>query len=583
MLRLFFYLLIFSFTQGMAQIFPGKSYPKNYFRRPLNIPGSLAGNFGELRTNHYHMGLDFRTSQKENLAVMAAAEGYVSHIRIEPYGFGRAISITHPNGLVTLYAHLNNFFGALENYVRTKQYADKKWEQDYNVPPELFKVKKGQFIAYSGNTGSSQGPHLHFEIRDLKTDRSLNPLLFGLGIGDAVVPAIYRLAVYNRNETVYNNEPRLEKVRRKKLKRKVITNEYETADSVIKVPVGKFSFGISAEDKTNESFMFGIYNAEVYMDSVLQCAFSMNNFSYDDSRYINAGIDYATRYDGGPYIQHLGKLPGNRLRIFDDAPGCGVMELNDDTLHSVQIVVKDVMGNSSQLAYKIQRDSLVEFIKNDRSLAANKIEPNKNHVFENNVFKLVLNETSLYDTVHLKYTNRAKQMPFVSAIHSIGDYYIPVHDSILVSIKANPDTRDVVKEKTVMLLRSGRKSDVQKGKWRGDWMEAKWWNFGEFSLWMDTIKPLITPVNIYDSAVFIKDRKLVFNARDETGDLKLFEGFIDGEWVIFRQKNNTYTYDFDDRCTPGWHNLKVTATDIAGNTKEYNCSFHHGILPKANK
>jgi Peptidase family M23 len=568
------------FTQAQAQTLTGTNYPKNYFNKPLNIPVSLAGNFGALRSNHYHMGLDFRTQQRENLPVMAAAEGYISRIKTEPYGYGNAIYITHPNGLVTLYAHLNSFYAALENYVIAKQCADKKWHQDFDVPPGLFVVKKGQFIAYSGNTGSSEGPHLHFEIRDKKNGNNLNPLLFGLGVGDNIPPVFNRLALYNRNETIYENAPLFVKIKKVKRKNKIIPNAYESMDSVIKIPLGKFSFGIGAEDKTNESFMFGIYRAELYVDSILQCAFSMNNFSYDDSRYINAGIDYSTRYDGGPYIQHLCQLPGNRIGIFDTDAGNGVLQLNDDTIHSVQIIIKDVMGNRSSLQLKMQRDSLAAFNKYERSAVAKKLDPNKNEVFENDAFSVKFHQTSLYDTVYATYSTQPKQMPYVSAIHSFSDYHTPVHDSIVVSIKAKANLPDSVKQKTVMLLRSGRKFDVQKGSWKGDWVEAKWWNFGQFFLWKDTIKPILTPVNVYDSAVFIKDRKLVFNAKDEIGDLQCFEGFIDGAWVIFKQNDNTYTYSFDDRCLPGWHTLKAVATDAAGNTKEYTCTFHNGIVPK---
>src|SRR5689334_9775979 len=139
-------------------------YPRDYFRDPLDIPIQLVSNFGELRTNHFHMGLDIRTQGRENLPVHAAAEGYISRIKIEKGGFGNAIYINHPNGYTTLYAHLNSFYPELYNYIKTKEYKEEKWEQDFDLPATLFPVKKGQLIALSGNTGASEGPHLHFEI-----------------------------------------------------------------------------------------------------------------------------------------------------------------------------------------------------------------------------------------------------------------------------------------------------------------------------------------------------------------------------------------------------------------------------------
>src|SRR4051812_23950804 len=183
------------------------SFPKGYFRNPLDIPIQLAANFGELRPNHFHMGLDIRTQQRENLRVYAAAEGYVSRVKIERFGFGHAIYITHPNGYTTLYAHLNDLYEPLNNYLREKQYAEQRWEQDFELRPDQFPVVKGQFVAYSGNTGGSAGPHLHFEIRDTKTEKNLNPWLFDFGLTDHIKPSIFRLYYYDRRYSTYQSGP----------------------------------------------------------------------------------------------------------------------------------------------------------------------------------------------------------------------------------------------------------------------------------------------------------------------------------------------------------------------------------------
>ena len=168
-------LLYFSilFNSATAQVFPAKNYPKGYFQWPVIAKHALVANFGELRPNHYHMGLDCRTDQIENVPVVAAADGYIAKVKIEPYGFGRCIYINHPNGFTTLYAHLNNFYPELEKYITEQQYKLESWKVFLDIPANLFPVKKGQFIAYSGNTGGSQGPHTHFEIRDTKTDKVL--------------------------------------------------------------------------------------------------------------------------------------------------------------------------------------------------------------------------------------------------------------------------------------------------------------------------------------------------------------------------------------------------------------------------
>ncbi|HEY8733832.1 MAG TPA: M23 family metallopeptidase, partial [Puia sp.] len=202
-----FLLLLFYCNSVSSQLFELPHYPQREFSNPLRIPISLAANFGELRSNHYHMGLDIRTAHRENLPVFASADGFISKIRIEPFGFGQAVYIRHNNGFVTLYAHLNTLYPALASYVKRKQYELQVWNISIELPPALFQVKKGELIAYSGNTGGSQGPHLHFEIRTYPDDINLNPMLFGLPVADETPPVFRSLSVYDRNRSMFEQSP----------------------------------------------------------------------------------------------------------------------------------------------------------------------------------------------------------------------------------------------------------------------------------------------------------------------------------------------------------------------------------------
>ena len=166
------FILLFLPIIGYSQ---GNPYPTNYFRNPLDIPILLAGNFGECRPGHFHSGLDIKTQGKENLPVYAAADGYISRIKTDKGGFGHALYLTHPNGFTTLYAHLNDYAPFLQEHLREQQYRNKRWNLDLSFTPDQFPVNKGQQIAWSGNTGSSTAPHLHFEVRDSKTEHPLNP------------------------------------------------------------------------------------------------------------------------------------------------------------------------------------------------------------------------------------------------------------------------------------------------------------------------------------------------------------------------------------------------------------------------
>ena len=279
-------LFILFFTMQSFFVQAQKNYPQHYFRDPLNIPIQLASNFGELRPDHFHMGLDIRTQGRENLPVFAAADGYISHIKIEKYGYGRAIYITHPNGYTTVYGHLNFFYAALEKYLTNKQYKDESWKQDFDLPAGLFTVTKGQFIANSGNTGGSQGPHLHFEIRDTKTGNNLDPLLFGFDMADKIAPVIYGLYWYDRRYSIYSLSPEQIPIIK-------TNNFYTTKNKIAKVGSPVVTLGLRMEDLNNASpFKFGVYHTALYMDDSLLFEFNLDNFSYDDTRYVNACMDY---------------------------------------------------------------------------------------------------------------------------------------------------------------------------------------------------------------------------------------------------------------------------------------------------
>ncbi|WP_207495092.1 M23 family metallopeptidase [Aridibaculum aurantiacum] len=549
-----------------AQLFPPVNYPSNYFRNPMGIPLQLSANFGELRTNHYHMGFDIRTNQRENLPVYAAAEGYISRIKIERYGYGRAIYINHPNGYTTLYAHLNDFYPALNSYVINKQYADEQWEQDITFAPGQFPVTKGQFIAYSGNTGGSAGPHLHFEIRDTKTEVNINPWLFNFGLPDNIPPVIYQLYYYDRRFSTYQVGPKTIPIRK-------AGQAYSATSSVVSIPTSTFSLGISAEDKTNTSpFMFGIYQAEVYIDDTARFGFRLSEVSYNETRAMNGAIDFKTKYAGGRYIQHLSRLPGNNSNIFATTAGDGVYIFHDTLVHNAEIRVRDVAGNLTTVRFRFRYDP-----SGSRDIA---FSSNSIPMLPNQVNQLMLNDiqvsfpaSSFYHLVPFVHVaTAARDMVAASKIHSLHTFQVPVHDSFTVKIRSDIPASDPRRDKIVMQLVNPRKTVATKGPWDGDWMTAKFWDLGEVRLLVDTIPPTITG-GFANNANLAKSRSIAFTVKDNAGEIRSFRAELDGKWLMFRRRDYAFIHDFDERTTPGRHDLRIIVEDEAGNVTERRLSF----------
>lgn len=547
-------------------LFFSTDYPQGYFRNPLAIPIQLAANFGELRTNHFHMGFDIRTQQRENLGVYAAAEGYVSKVKIEKQGFGRAIYINHPNGYTTLYAHLNDFYDTLNAYVKNKQYAGQQWEQEFDLAPNQFPVSKGQLIAYSGNTGGSEGPHLHFEIRDTKTGNNLNPWLFGFGLIDKMPPSIYRLYYYDRRYSTYQ-------VSAQPIPIAGSRGKYTSTRDVVVLSSPVVSFGISAEDKLNiSSFKYGIFEASLTVDDSLKSAFQLNDISYDNARYVNGSIDYKTKSLGGPYIQHLSRLPGNYNTIFSSA-GDGKIELTDTLIHTAEVLVKDAAGNSSVLQFKFKWDPA---ITEDLMFALNRVPliPGRENQLKMDDIEAHFSAKAFYDTVPFVYSAElSKDTRVVSAIHHLYNFTVPVQDSFTVRIKSTALISDSLKDRVVLQLVSNHKIEAVKGQWTKDWMEAKFRDLGIVKLLIDTMPPRIG-LSGWRNGGSVKNRKSISIATsDNADDVKSFTAFLDGNWLLFSRKNNTFTHTFDERTAPGKHELTVIVEDEAGNMTERKYNF----------
>jgi len=554
---------LFLFLFFPAFIFcDGQSYPQNYFRNPLDIPMQLVANFGEIRANHWHMGLDIRTQHKVNLPVHAAAEGYVARVSIEPGGFGQAIYINHPNGYTTLYGHLNAFFPALAEYVKQKQYEQQSWQVNLILPPDLFVVKKGDFIAWSGSTGASEGPHVHFEIRNTKTENNLNPLLFKFPIADAVPPSLTRLAVYDRNKSTYEQSPQIFALRKN-------GSQYTVSGNIIRTGSNTISFAIGAVDHLSGSANpNGIYSTKISMDGKPVSEFALDNISYNDTRYINAQLDYPFKSRGGGSLQHISPLPGAQDVVYNLFNSDGLIHLNDAEPHSITIEVKDANGNTSQLQFSLRYDERLQ-----KSYSPNnneKLLPNNLNVFERNNFELFTTEKTIYDTITVSYNETSNNSAnSVSALFSFLSASIPSHDSVTVRIKPTQIIPPAFRDRVIIKNISGEKTFVVKAEFQKGWYAAKFRQFGTYQAFIDSEPPTVNapPTDLSKSS------RIVFVPRDNFNTIKSLRAEVDGQWLrCSNDKGKVWIYSFDEHFSKGEHNLKVIVEDEAGNktTKVWN-------------
>jgi hypothetical protein len=508
------------------------------------------------------MGLDIRTQQKVNLPVHAAADGYIARVSVEPGGFGQAIYINHPNGYTTVYGHLNAFFPELADYVKRQQYEQESWRVNLELPSNLFQVKKGDVIALSGSTGASEGPHVHFEIRDTKTENCLNPLLFKFPIADVVPPTLIRLAMYDRNKSTWEQSPQIFALRK-------VGSAYSIAGNSIRTGSNKISFAIGAVDRfSGINNPNGIYSARISIDGKPISEFVLDNISYNDTRYINAQLDYPYKAGGGLSLQHITPLPGAQDVVYNLFDEDGIIHLNDNAPQEILIQVKDANGNTSRLQFNVQYDESLK--RTLLSTNAERFLPNNVNIFERDHFELFTTEKTIYDTITVSYNETNNNATTaVSSLFSFLSYVIPSHDSVIVRIKPTENIPVEWRDRIVIKNISGSKTFVEKAQWQNGWYAAKFRQFGTYQLFIDNEPPIINSL----ATNLSKASRIVFIPHDNFNNIKNFRAEVDGQWLRFtNDKGKAWIYSFDEHFPRGNHDLKVTVEDEAGNvtTKVWN-------------
>lgn len=564
-MRFFLFYLLFCST-----LFAQNNFPKDYFSPPLDIPMQLSGNFGELRPNHFHAGFDFKTQQKEGLKVYASAEGYVSRIKISTFGNGKTIYITHPNGYTSVYAHLQKAVGPIQDFITTTHYKEQSFEIEMYLKPGEIPIKKGEWIAISGNTGASEGPHLHYEIRDSKTEFIINPMLFGFdsGFRDTKKPIISGLYVYPLFSSTVNTS-----------KRPILLNialqkdGTYLADKVL--ANGPIGFGIIADDYDDVSFnKNGVYSVNSFLNGQPHFGYQFNTHSFDDMRYVNALIDYAKYKKTGQRVQKLFMKNKFDLAFISTDETKGQMTPTPNLDDVYRIEVADFFGNKSEITVPIQYDSSVALIPAEPVVSNYFLVANKDNIFEKENASVFFPAGTFYDDFALNFDVRDKTL-------YLHDDSVPAHSNFTISLTDNTLSKEL-QEKTFIARLDGEQINYNSTFRKDSVFSAKVKTLGKYKLVTDTLAPKVRIVKPIEGK-WVSQDVIRLQISDLGSGIKTYNGFLNGQWVLFEYDNKTRTithYFNDDFLLNGANELKVIVTDAMGNSTTFETHFFRNRITK---
>lgn len=553
--------LIFVCNLSFAQ----SNYPQDYFRSPLDIPLVLSGTFGELRTNHFHSGLDIKTEQVEGKKVYTAAKGYVSRIKITHWGYGKALYITHPNGYTSVYGHLQKFAPKIEDYVKKRQYQKETFEIELYPKAEELQITNDEVVAFSGNSGGSGGPHLHFEIRD-KSAKPINPMFFGIDIKDTKQPTIKDIYAYPIDEGSHVNRS----VKKTKLRLIPLQNGDYTVESV--EAFGRIGFGINTTDRQDlAANNNGVYNIQTFLNGNKNFELAFNKFSFNETKHLNRLIDYELYSENKERIQKLFVERNNPLSLYKEVHENGYLNIMDSTSYVYKINVKDFKDNEVLIKIpirgKLQNDLEPNFVNTTPYF----IVHDQPKTFTKKNVSVYFSRNTFYDDVYINF--------------DVSGDTLKIHKPEIPTLKNFEITFDISKYKSsdrnqlfVAKVNGYKKkylNYVYSTK-KGDKLIARTKILGDYILAYDTEKPKIKPLNFDDGKWLSNYRYLKIQLSDDLSGIKNYRATVNGKWILmeFDAKKSILTYDFNDNTiTDTKNNLKLIVTDYVGNSATFEATF----------
>jgi hypothetical protein len=531
------------------------------FHSPLGIPLSLSSNFGAIRANHFHMGLDFKTNLKTGYHIYAVKEGFVSRIRISTNGYGKVIYIDHPNGLTSVYAHCSEFVGAIDSVVKRTQISEQNFTIEIFPEKGEIPVKRGEVIALSGNTGSSSGPHLHFEIRDTKTEHALNPLQFNFEIPDSKAPEIKGIRLYAVDQFGYRYVS-------KTLETTVIQAQgtYSVRNNSIEItsdfcsPNGGIGLAFDVTDKFDGSInQCGIYGSILIVDKDTVFRQEMDRIPFESARLVNSHTDYEAFESWRRDYHKSFHTAINDLPIYKTSINQGIIRVEPGRSYSVEYIAYDMKGNESRILFDVHVS--VGPI-NDRPYVSDGehyLEPDKPYSFQNDDCQLILPPKTVLEPQFFDEDRFCED---------VFDSHEPVFMPYTIKLRNTypNDGKSYIELKGSSLNGQYLKTSVE-----GDFLVADAKQFGSVRIARDEDIPRILPVNILSRTNVLSRNKLIWNISDVGSGIADYDLFIDGVWhlVEFEAKGNIITFQIPPDLK-GMRSLVLKVKDNCNNVAEWS-------------
>lgn len=540
------------------------------YRNPVTIAPALSGNFGELRNNHFHSGIDFKTQQVVNKPIVAIEDGYISRISVSPGGYGLALYINHPStGHTSVYAHLNSFSPKISEWVKEQQYREERFSITLYPEPERFPVKKGEQIALSGNTGSSGGPHLHFEIRDTDSEEPMDALEFLAKIPDTQKPDIRGIAFYPVNgKGVINGH--IQPIRLNISKDKS-GNPLKLSQNI--QAWGQIGVGVKAYDRMDgQHNVYGVKHIRLFVDDTQVFSSTVDRFPFNKTRMLNSLIDFEDWRKRRSFYMKSFVEPGNTLPFYK-AESNGYIDINEERTYQLRYELEDHYGNKRTYHFSVEGKPQTIPQRPDCN---NNMDWNKYNSYSSTGFQLQIPKGNLYDNTCFTHTSTASNN-YYSDLHRVNNKPVPLHNQASMWIGLHVDTLHNKKNYGIVKINAQGKESWVGGEYIQGGVLASIQELGDrYAVSADTIAPVITPL---EPEKWVTQKRIRIRLSDNKSGISSFRGEINGEFVLFTHdsKSSVYTYQFDDnRLRKGQEQIfTFSVTDGAGNSSEYRRKFHY--------